>query len=70
MITVTVLSGDHKPLGVGLPYLLVNKNCEVIGSAKADAAGVVMFDVDTTGLDYVGIRLDLDTLETMEEEKR
>jgi hypothetical protein len=58
MITVTVLLGNQEPIGEGIPFQLVSAKGEVIGSAKADPAGVVAFDVDAASVGQAAIRLE------------
>jgi hypothetical protein len=58
MITVSVLTGRHAPIGQGIVFQLVNDAGEILASADTDAAGVVTFDLDSEGLGPVAIRLD------------
>lgn len=59
MITVSILTGEHEPLILnGLAFELVStKDGLVLGTATADESGVVSFDVDSSGLSEVAIRV-------------
>jgi hypothetical protein len=56
MIEVSVLTGNHDPVGEGVPFQLLAEDGSVISSGATDAAGVVTFDVETAGLGSVAIR--------------
>jgi hypothetical protein len=63
MITVTVLSGNQKPIEEGIPFQLVSSKGEVLNSAKTDSAGVVTFAVDAASIGQAAIRLDSESLD-------
>jgi hypothetical protein len=57
MITVSILTGDQKPVEQGVALQLVGSGGELIGSAETDASGVASFDLDRADLDQVAVRL-------------
>jgi hypothetical protein len=57
MITVSVLTGDHKPVEQGVALQLVGSDGELIGSAETDTFGVASFDLDSADLGEVAVRL-------------
>jgi len=70
MITVTLLSGNQKPIGEGIPFQLVSGKGEVVGSAKTDPAGVVTFDADAASIGQVAIRLDAEQMDKIDRERQ
>ena len=56
MITVGIITSNREPFGEGIPFQLLSKG-NVVATASTDAAGVVSFDVDSSGLGDVTIRL-------------
>ena len=68
MITISILTIEHKPVEAGIPFQLVDADCTVISSAKTDVSGVITFDVDPANVSKItGIRLDLETLAQMDQ---
>ena len=56
MIEVSVLNGNHEPVGEGVPFQLLAENGSVISSGATDASGVVTFEIESAGLGAVSIR--------------
>lgn len=65
MITVTFLSGNHKPAEEGIPFQLVSDKGAVVSQASTDSSGVATFDVDPSSVGQVAIRLDTEALDKM-----
>jgi uncharacterized protein YfaS (alpha-2-macroglobulin family) len=65
VITVTVLTGNQKPVEEGIPFQLVSGKGEVVSEAKTDSNGVVTFDVDASSVGQVAVRLDVESLDKM-----
>ena len=63
MLSVAVLYSDYKPIEENTPFQLVSPDGTVVGSANADAGGVVTFDVDTTSVGQVAVRVDMKALD-------
>jgi hypothetical protein len=70
MVTVTILSGDHKPIEEGVPFQLVSNKGEVVSHALTDTAGVVTFDVDAASIGQVAIRLDSEAMDRIDHTKK
>lgn len=56
MITVSIVSGNQHPVEEGIEFELVSDG-NAISCAKTDSSGVVSFDVVSSGLKSVAIRL-------------
>jgi len=66
MITVTLLSGNQKPMEEGIPFQLVSGKGAVVSSGKTDSAGVVTFDVDAASVGEAAIRLDIESMDKID----
>jgi hypothetical protein len=59
MLTVSVLNGSEVPFEAGIKFQLVSStDGTVLASGETDAQGVVAFDVETSSVGPVGIRLE------------